>query len=270
MSDKRGAPATAVVRRRIVAIGGGGFTAAAGDAALERYIVELTGRASPRVCLLPTASGDPDEQIRRFGTAFRRFGAAVSHVALFRLGEEPVALEEHLLSQDVIYVGGGSLLNLIAIWRAHGVERILREAWERGILLSGVSAGSMCWFAAGITKSQGPPRPGRALGFLAGSNCVHYEAQPERRRRYLAAVQAGELDPGYGVDDGAALLLEGDHLIEAVSARQNACAYRVDVRNGVAVERALPTRLLASDDSEDLAITEMRDHDRHARSAGLR
>ena len=256
--------------RRIVAIGGGGFTSGRADAALERYIVQLSGRSNPRVCLLPTASGDPEEQIRRFGTAFRRFGADVSHVALFRLGEEPVALEEHLLSCDVIYVGGGSMLNLIAIWRAHGIDRILRRAWESGILLSGVSAGSMCWFQAGITNSPGYPRSAGGLGFLAGSNCVHYDAQPERRVSYLEAVRSGILPPGYAVDDGAAIVFEEDRLTDVITARPRAAAYHVSLQDGALVEQRLPTRVLPSEDVEDLAISEMREMERHARTVGRR
>ena len=239
---------------RIVAIGGGGFGSTGRDGALDAYIAELAGGRSdppaaggprsgvrgsgrPRICLLPTASGDPKEQITRFNATFRRLGCSPSHLALFRLGDQPaLELREHLLGQDAIYVGGGSLANLLAIWRAHGVEEVLREAWEPGILLCGVSAGSMCWFEAGITRSHGEPRPTPGLGFLSGSNCVHYTNDPDRRPRYHEAMLAGRLPAGWGVPDGTALVFDGRELTEVVTAREGCNAFRVEVVDGVLVE----------------------------------
>ena len=107
------------------------------------------------------------------------------------------------MAQHVIYVGGGSMINLLALWRAHGLDEILRDAWQAGIVLAGLSAGSMCWFEHGITKSHGRPTPTDGLGFLPGSNSVHYDGEPERRPAYLEAVASGVLPPGYGVDDGS-------------------------------------------------------------------
>ena len=118
-----------------------------------------------------------------------------------------------LLSQDVLYVGGGSLLNLLAVWRAHGADTLLREAWEQGIVLCGISAGSMCWFEAGLTTSFGEPRPVRALGFLRGSNSVHHDSERERRPCYHQAIRSESVPPGYAVDDGAGLLFAGTDLV---------------------------------------------------------
>jgi peptidase E len=213
---------------RILAMGGGGFSTAPGDPALDRYVLDVTEARRPRICLLPTASGDPEEQIERFYRAYHDLDCEPTHVSLFRLGNRPVDLRTLLLGQDAIYVGGGSMLNLLAVWRAHGLHRILREAWQRGILLCGISAGSMCWFSAGITKSFGPPRPVAGLGFLPGSNSVHYRSEPERRPVFHEAVRVEEVPPGYGVDDGAGLLFAGDKLVEVVTARATAAAWWVD------------------------------------------
>jgi dipeptidase E len=275
-----------------VAIGGGGFGSTGRDAPLDAYIAELAaadrpggggaaGERSgndrpagdrPRICLLPTASGDPLEQITRFNATFRRLGCTPSHLALFRLGDQPdVELREHLLEQDAIYVGGGSLANLLAIWRTHGLDGVLREAWESGVLLCGVSAGSMCWFEAGITRSHGEPRPSPGLGFLRGSNCVHYANDPARRPSYHAAMLAGDLPGGWGVPDGTALVFEGRELVEVVSARVDCNAYRVDVVDGELVETICQARVLEDREPDrpelDPALAEFRAQ--HRRASGL-
>ena len=126
-------------------------------------------------------------------------------------------LREHLLSQDAIYVGGGSMVNLLAIWKAQGLDAILREAWQAGVVLAGLSAGSMCWFEWGISTSYGHAAPARGLGFLPGSNSVHHDSEPARRPVYLEAVRSGEIPPGHAVDDGAALIFRGTTLHEVVS-----------------------------------------------------
>jgi dipeptidase E len=232
--------------RRILAMGGG-FAMEPENPALDRYVLEL-GRArrfEPRICLLPTAGGDSEEQIFRFYAAFSDEACEPTHLSLFRLGRRPVSLRAHLLDQDVIYVGGGSMLNMLVIWRAHGIDEIMREAWQRGIVLCGLSAGSMCWFAHGITTSTGRPEPTPGLGLLDGSNSVHYDGEPHRRLRYLEAVRTGELPGGFGVDDGVALRFEGPRLAEVVSSRPRRHAFRVErTRGGEIVETALAPRVL--------------------------
>src|SRR3954452_3413059 len=233
-------------RRRIVAMGGGGFSAAPdGDPALDRYVLDVPERACPRICLLPTASGDTEEQIQRFYRAYHDLPCEPTHLSLFRLGTKPVDLRALLLGQDVIYAGGGSLLNLLAIWRAHGIDAILREAWQRGVVLSGISAGSMCWFTAGVTKGYGVPRAVEGLGFLPASNSVHHSSEPERRPCFHEAVAREMAPPGYSVDDGAALLFAGDELVEAVSAPAGAGAWWVDANgDGSVSETPLDVRRL--------------------------
>ncbi|MDX6644011.1 MAG: dipeptidase [Solirubrobacteraceae bacterium] len=233
-------------RRRIFAMGGGGFAEHPGDPALDDFVVGLA-RRDPRICLLPTAGGDAEGQIVRFHAAFDDLPCEPSHISLFRLGRRPVALRDHLLRQDIVYVGGGSMLNMLAIWRAHGLDRIMREAWEAGVVLCGISAGSMCWFTGGITTSTGRPAPGEGLGLLPHSNSVHYGSEPARRHAYVAAVREGALPDGFAVDDGVGLLFEGQRLAGVVSAREGAGAVRVQRTRAEVHETPLPVDLLGPD-----------------------
>jgi peptidase E len=223
-------------------MGGGGFTAGIGDPALDDLVLHLTGLPRPRVCLLPTAGGDSEHQIRRFYETYGDRLCEPSHISLFRLGRKPVPLREHLLAQDAIYVGGGSMVNLLAIWRAQGLDAILRDAWEAGVVLAGLSAGSMCWFEWGVTTSSGTPAVAPGLGFLTGSNSVHYDSEPARRPVYLKAVNDGDIPPGWAVDDGAGLIFHERRLAEVVTTRPRARAYEVTA----AGERPLEARPLAS------------------------
>jgi peptidase E len=223
-------------------MGGGGFTAGPDDPALDELVLHLTGRPRPRLCLLPTAGGDSEHQIRRFYETYGDRLCEPSHISLFRLGRHPVPLRDHLLAQDAIYVGGGSMVNLLAIWRAQGIDSILREAWEAGVLLAGLSAGSMCWFEWGVTTSSGRPAPAPGLGFLPGSNSVHHDTEPARRPVYRDAVHSGAIPPGYAVDDGAALIFSDTQLEDVVTARKYGYAYEVTP----AGERRLSSRTLTT------------------------
>lgn len=228
---------------RILVWGGHGFTLAEPDRAIRDYMLSLASGVRPRICLLPTASGDPADQIARFHNVFGDRGCEPSDVSLFRLGNRPMALREHLLAQDLIYVGGGSMVNLLAIWGAHDIASILTLAWRQGIVIAGQSAGAMCWFEAGVTKSSGHPRPVAGLGILPGSLCVHYHSEPERRPVYREAIAAG-MPAGHALDDYAGLLYEDRALAGAVSARPGAGVWRVEKgADGTAVE----TRLEAED-----------------------
>jgi dipeptidase E len=237
-------PSTAI--RRVLALGGHDFTSRPPDRAVCELLLRLAGERGgerPRICMLPTASGDPSEQIGRFYAAFGERSCEPSDVSLFRLGRQPMALRDHLLEQDLIYVGGGSMVNLLAVWEAHDIASILSLAWRRGIVLAGQSAGAMCWFEAGITTSSGKPLAAAGLGLLPGSLCVHYNNEPERRASYLEAVAEG-MPGGYGLDDYAGLLFEGEAMPSAFTARRGARAYRVAVRDEGVAESPLPARFL--------------------------
>jgi len=239
-------PTAATPVRRILALGGHEFSSRPPDRAVCELLLRLAGERGgerPRICIVPTASGDTSEQIASFYSAFGERPCEPSDVSLFRLGRRPLALRDHLLSQDLIYVGGGSMVNLLAVWEAHDVASILSLAWRQGIVLAGQSAGAMCWFEAGITKSSGKPLAAAGLGLLAGSLCVHYNNEPERRAAYLDAIGGG-MPSGYGLDDYAGLLWEGEGTPSALTARRGARAYRVSSREGEVAESPLPARFL--------------------------
>lgn len=231
----------------IVAIGGAEFQMRPENEALHDYIVSLLDRAEPRICLMPTASGDPQDQISAFHSAMERRGCVPSSISLFRLGDRPVDFAEHLLAQDAIYVTGGSMVNLLALWREHGIDEIMREAHDRGILLCGYSAGSMCWFEAGVSRGGGAPAPFNGIGLLEGSHCVHYSQDPARRDAYRRSIGSGEIPAGLALDDHAAALLRDGELVEAVRATETASAFRIERDSdaaGEVVETTLVSRLL--------------------------
>jgi dipeptidase E len=227
------------VSGHIVAMGGGGFSEEPDNPLLDRFVLDLARRPRPRVCFVPTASGDSDGYVARFYRAFAFHNCRAADLALF---DRVVAdVRAFVLEQDVIYVGGGNTVSLLAVWRAHGLDAILPEALASGAVLCGVSAGMNCWFAASTTDSYGPElAPLRdGLGLLAASACPHYDSDAQRRP-LLARMVAEGFTPAWAADDGAALVFRDGELVEAVSSRPKARAYRVDARG----ERTLPTRYL--------------------------
>jgi peptidase E len=218
----------ALAKRRIFAMGGGGFTMEPENPALDHYLLTLLAKREPRLLFLPTASGDPAEQTHRFHAAYDGKGATTTVLSLFRLHEQPVPLPELVLAQDLIYVGGGSMRNMLAIWREHQLDDLLREAWSRGTVLAGLSAGAMCWFAGGVTKSGGAPAPVKGLGLLPASLSVHRDGEPDRLPGDRAAVRDGLLPPGWAADDGVGLQFHGDELVRVVASRSGVGAARIE------------------------------------------
>jgi len=219
----------------IVAMGGDGLIDEPG--VFERYVFGLTGQERPRLLYLPTATGDPSDRIAVVEARF----PGLTTLRLFWLSEDRVDPRTVVLDHDVILVGGGSTANMLAVWRVHGVDRALREAWERGAVLVGASAGMICWFECSVTDSFGALAPLHdGLGFLPGSACPHYDGEPERRPTYTRLVQQEGFPPGYAADDGAALRFSGTELAECVAASPGASAYWV----GPDGEVPLATRLL--------------------------
>jgi peptidase E len=243
-------PEAPTEQRLIFAMGGGGFTMEPSNPLLDDFVLSLASpRTSastrePRILFLPTASGDTAAQIAAFHARFADRHCVAEHLSLFRLHELRRPLEEILLSQDVLYVGGGSMRNLLAIWHAHDLDRLLISAWRRGIVLAGISAGAMCWFEGGITRSSGPPEPLSGLGLLEGSLTVHADGEPERLPVWLAAVRDGILPGGWSLDDGVGLLFAGTRLRRIVSSRPGASAQRVDQVAGELVRNRLAPELL--------------------------
>ncbi len=228
---------TATARGQILAMGGGGFMAEP-DSALDTRLLSLSPVSRPRVCLLPTPSGDSDRGIAAFFEAFSRRECEPSCLRLFGMPDRPA---EALADKDVIYVSGGNTANALAIWRLHGVDVALREAWERGAVLGGVSAGANCWFEACVTDSFGRELASLddGLAILPGSFCPHYDGEELRRPVYRGLVDGG-FAGGYAADDGAALHFVGTELHEVVASRPAARAYRVEL----GAETPIDARLL--------------------------
>lgn len=207
----------------VVAVGG---SAAWEDPRLADLVLSLAGRPRPRICHLGTAGGDAAEYTARF---YRRFAELDCRPADLTFFERTVGdLDAFVGEQDVFWVGGGSTANLLAVWRAHGLDALLLEAHARGAVLAGVSAGMNCWFEASTTDSFGPELAplNDGLGLLAGSACPHYDGEPQRRPLYRRLVAEGVLPPGYAADDGAALHFH-DGGVRARSFAAGACGYRV-------------------------------------------
>ncbi len=186
-------------------------------AGLVRAALRLTGRDRPRLALVTTAGGDDRTTLTRLYGAFRGWSVDVTHLELFSMpNAEP---RELLLDQDIIWVGGGSVANLLAVWRTHGLDSIMREAWEAGIVLTGVSAGSICWHVGGPTDSFGPLlRPVTdGLGFLPYGNGVHYDSEEQRRPLLHQLVGDGVLPASYATDDGAGVLYEGTDAVAVLT-----------------------------------------------------
>src|SRR5215469_7056284 len=229
-------------RRHVIAIGGGMLMPR--DNAVPLHVsnaLELTGQPSPKLCVINTATGDDPQGILRFYDRLAASPAQVSHLALFPMPNvtDP---EDLLMAQDVVFVGGGSVANMVAVWRVHGIDEILRKAWQAGIVLAGSSAGGICWFEGGTTDSFGvklrPFTDGMAM--LRGSFCPHYDSEPERRPLYRLLVADGTLHGGIACDDGVAGHFVDDTLAEVVADRPDGVAYRVDPDGaGDSVETAL-------------------------------
>ena len=227
--------------QRIILLGGG-FSEDP-DSLLDDFVLSAVERPRPKVCFVPTASGDSAGYIERFYAAFTRDDCEPTHLPLFRRAHQD--LRSLVLQQDVIYVGGGSTANLLAVWRLHGLDEILREAHEAGVLLCGISAGAACWTEACLTDSFGQLAPlNDGLGFISGSLCPHYDSEAGRRPAYRSAVSAGDLPDGWAVDDGAAALFVDGEPSHVVTRRPGATVHRVSRGDNEALEISLPAHLL--------------------------
>jgi peptidase E len=216
-------------------MGGGGFSMEPDNLLLDRFVLSVAAVPQPKVCFVGTASGDAQSYIDKFFEAFCTLPSTPTYLSLFK--PPTTDLRSFVLEQDVIYVGGGNTRALLVLWREWGLDAILREAWLSGVVMAGISAGSICWFQQGLSDSviPGDLAPLACLGFLPGSNCPHYDGEPERRPAYHRLIKEGALDAGYAADDGAALYFIGRELKSVVSSRETARAYLVR-RVGAEVE----------------------------------
>lgn len=231
----------------VVIMGGGGFQMEPDNPLLDDWLLSLTRVERPRVALIPTATGDSPDIIARFEAAFGPRPVETDVLRLFRREVSDIA--GWLAERDLIYVTGGNTANMLAIWRVHGVDEALRAAWQSGVVIAGLSAGSLCWFECGVTDSFGaglaPLHDG--LGWLSGSHCPHYDGEALRRPRYRELIGSGALPDGWAVDDGVALRFEGatPQLVELVSSRPAARAFRVErAARGEVIETEQSPRVL--------------------------
>jgi dipeptidase E len=242
-----------MTERHIVGMGGGGFHTEPENPLLDDFVLSLSRRSPARICLVPTASGDYRELIIRFYRAFsgRAIATDLTLLGSPQLPTNPprsTQLESFVLEQDIIYVSGGNAVNMLALWRAHGLDRVLRKAWEQGVVMAGMSAGLICWFEEFIDSSLTgkPTRMRDGLGMLKGSASPHYDVAPARRAGYRSLVEQG-LAEGYGVDESAALHFQGTEFVEAVCSRPDAAAYRIARgADGQVAEEKVPTRFLGT------------------------
>jgi dipeptidase E len=234
---------------QIVAMGGGGFSMEPDNPLPDEFVLSLARRRSPRVCFIPTASADSAMYIARF---YRAFGGRCHPTdltfndpqSLPRNPRTSADLPAFVAAQDIFYVGGGNTANLLAVWRTHGLDVLLRRAWKRGAILSGISAGMICWFEGGLTDSFGGLQPMHdGLGLLRGTACPHDEGEAGRRAAYHELIAQGGR-PGYAADDGAAFHFVGNRLERVVSSRLGAGAYTVQLKRGRVVETPIEARFL--------------------------
>ncbi|MDF1815645.1 MAG: peptidase E [Verrucomicrobiales bacterium] len=235
---------------QIVAMGGGGFLMEPDNPLLDDFVLSLSPKKMPKVCFVPTAAADSATILVHF---YRNFSgrAVATDLTIYdpstvpRRPSHTNMIEDYIAEQDIIYVSGGNTVNMLAIWRAHGIDKILRKAWQEGKILCGVSAGMLCWFQGGVTDSFGDADVLHdGLGFIGASACPHFDGEEKRRPAYHQFIKEG-LPAGYAADDGAALHFLGTKLVEAISSRQNASAYFVEKdQSGETTEKKISTRFL--------------------------
>jgi len=217
---------------------GGGFAMEPDNPLLGDYILGLSQAAKPKVCFIPTASGDSDKFIVRFYSAFIQRACVPAHLSLFN---PPTAdLRAFILEQDILYVGGGNTKNLLVLWKEWGLDQVLREAWLEGRVLAGLSAGSICWFEQGVTDSiPGSLSVLDCLGFLKGSNCPHYDGEAKRKPAYHQLLSTGQISSGYATEDGVGLHFVGDKLEKIISSRPHAKAFWLERTGETVIEEPL-------------------------------
>jgi peptidase E len=227
----------------IIAIGGAAFSAEPRNLALDKYLLTQTGKARPKVLMIPTATGDAPLYVAKFYAAYAALDAVPKHLPFF---ERTPDLRSLVLDQDAVFIGGGNTKSMLAVWREWGLPEILKEADETGIVLGGVSAGAICWFQQGVTDSwEDRLRPLDCMGLLAGSCCPHYDGEVERRPAYHHLLETGSIAGGYAIEDGVAAHFKNGRLARVVTKKAGSSAFYVSVVNGRVREERLEGDLLA-------------------------
>ena len=226
------------MKKHIIAIGGGGFGRNASSNLIEKYILNLTGKSNPRICFLPTATGDNDTYIVRFYSVFTRLNCRPSHIDFF---SRTIDINEHIINQDIIFVGGGNTKSMLAVWSDWGMDKILKKAYEQGAIMSGVSAGAICWFTRGVTDSwEKELKILPCLDFIRGTCCPHYDEEPSRIP-YVEKILKENIVPNcISIEGGSALHFVDGKPFKNISFKNNKNSYNVFCENNLIIEKAYP------------------------------
>jgi len=211
--------------RQVIAIGGGGFGRTQESNLIEQYILDQTSKTKPKICFIPTATGDLDSYIVNFYSVFTKLKCEPSHISFFK---RTMDLQAHIQKQDAIFVGGGNTKSMLAVWRDWGLDLILKDAYVRGVVMSGVSAGAICWFEAGLTDSWASDlKMMECMNFIPGNCAPHYDEEPERRPATKKFLENKSIDFMYGIEGGAALHFVDEIPNSTIQFKKNKYAYKV-------------------------------------------
>ena len=226
------------MKKQIIAIGGGGFGRSPGEGVIEKYILDQSDKEKPNICFIPTATGDNEAYKVNYYSTFSKLNCSPVHLDFFKRTPD---LEELIKQQDVIFVGGGNTKSMLAVWKDWGLDLILKEAYERGVIMCGVSAGAICWFEEGVTDSWSEElKVMDCLGFVKGACCPHYDEEPQRRPSLSKFLTEGVMQSCYAVDGGCALHIENEQEYKAVVFAKDKNAYCVDLENNQVKEHPYP------------------------------
>ena len=227
------------MKKQIIAIGGGGFGRTPGEGLIEKYILDQSEKDVPNICFIPTATGDNEAYKVNYYSTFSKLDCFPSHLDFFKRTPD---LKELILNQDVIFVGGGNTKSMLAVWKDWGLDLVLKEAYEKGVIMSGVSAGAICWFDQGITDSWAEDlKVMDCLGFIEGACCPHYDEEPQRKPSLNKFITEKVLKSCYAVDGGCALHIEDEKEFKSVVFSKNKNSFLVEMKNNKVAEKPYST-----------------------------
>ena len=228
--------------RQVIAIGGGGFGRSQKSHLIEQYILDQSSQEKPNICFIPTATGDLDPYVVNFYTVFSKLNCNPSHISFFK---RTIDLEEHILNQDVIFVGGGNTKSMLAVWKDWGLDLILKKAYDQGAVMSGVSAGAICWFEQGLTDSWASElKMMPCMNFISGNCAPHYDEEPQRRPATKKLLQDNAISFMYGIEGGAALHFINEQPEKTVRFQKNKHSYNVTLKDSTVSEKPYPIKEL--------------------------
>jgi aminopeptidase N len=228
--------------RQVIAIGGGGFGRTQESHLIEQYILDQSSQEKPNICFIPTATGDLDPYVVNFYTVFSKLNCNPSHISFFK---RTIDLEEHILNQDVIFVGGGNTKSMLAVWKDWGLDLILKKAYDQGAVMSGVSAGAICWFEQGLTDSWASElKMMPCMNFISGNCAPHYDEEPQRRPATKKLLQDNAISFMYGIEGGAALHFINEQPEKTVRFQKNKHSYNVTLKDSTVSEKPYPIKEL--------------------------